>query len=594
MSGYLFVHFTGEHKDGEQIYFALSKDGLFWKDLNSGKPVLYSKIGEKGVRDPFLVRDPKKKKYYLIATDLRIEAGKGWDAAQRKGSRDLIVWESEDLVHWSKERSCRVGLQGAGCVWAPEAVYDEHKEAFFVFYSSRVKLPGEADSKQRIYGTYTDDFREFTEPFIYMERENHVIDTTIVYAQDCYYRFSKDETNSRILLEKGREINGAFEKVESKTLDEWKGVEGPECYLLPDNRTWCLIIDQFQEGKGYLPLLTQNLASGEFQVLSQEQYEFGKNKKRHGGVLRLNDEEYDRLWKAFGEDNPVIDGLYADPDLSYFDGNFYLYPTTDGFAGWSGTTFSVFSSKDGKYFKNQGQILDLASKQVPWSIGAAWAPCIAQKNGKYYFYFCGKNKQGVSCIGAALADSPTGPFTAEKEPLLTMEFMHSKGIAMNQTIDPSIYTEGEDTYLLFGNGEPAIVKLSDDMLHIEEDTLVNLQGAFDFREAITVLKRNGRYYFSWSCDDTRSEEYHVNYGISDSLYGPIQYEGVLLAKKEDSLGTGHHSICHIPESDRYLIAFHRFATPVKKYAAGKGFNREVCIRELIFDSEGKMKVADWM
>ena len=33
MAGYLFVHFTGEDKDGEQIYFSLSRDGLHWEDL---------------------------------------------------------------------------------------------------------------------------------------------------------------------------------------------------------------------------------------------------------------------------------------------------------------------------------------------------------------------------------------------------------------------------------------------------------------------------------------------------------------------------------------------------------------------------------
>ena len=99
MSGYLFAHFTGEHKDGEQIYFSVSRDGLHWKDLNGGKPVLYSGLGTRGVRDPFLVRDPGKKKFYLIATDLRIESGCGWEKAQYEGSRDLIVWESEDLVH---------------------------------------------------------------------------------------------------------------------------------------------------------------------------------------------------------------------------------------------------------------------------------------------------------------------------------------------------------------------------------------------------------------------------------------------------------------------------------------------------------------
>ena len=83
------------------------------RDLNDGQPVLYSHLGMQGVRDPFLLRDPKQKKFYLIATDLRIEAGEGWDTAQYRGSRDLIVWESKDLVHWSAERASTIGVPGA-------------------------------------------------------------------------------------------------------------------------------------------------------------------------------------------------------------------------------------------------------------------------------------------------------------------------------------------------------------------------------------------------------------------------------------------------------------------------------------------------
>ena len=115
-TGYLFVHFTGEEKLGEQIYFALSRDGLHWMDLNEGKPVLVSDIGEAGVRDPFILRNPLNGKYVIIATDLRIEAGKGWTAAQEEGSRNLIVWESEDMVNWDGPFCAEVGIPEAGCV----------------------------------------------------------------------------------------------------------------------------------------------------------------------------------------------------------------------------------------------------------------------------------------------------------------------------------------------------------------------------------------------------------------------------------------------------------------------------------------------
>lgn len=295
MAGYLFVYFIGEEKDGEQIYFSLSRDGLHWTDLNQGKPVLYSHTGTCGVRDPFLVRSPLNGQFYLIATDLRIEAGHGWKAAEEQGSRNLIVWESPDLVHWSEERSCEVGIPGAGCVWAPEAVFDKEKKAFLVFFASKTKRENETEGKQKIYAAWTEDFISFSETFLYMERENHVIDTTILESQGRYYRVSKDETEKRLILEAAESLLGEFTKIDSQALAELKGVEGPEGYLLPDGKTWCLIADQFAEGKGYLPMLTEDLSSGDFRILKPDQYDLGRTKKRHGGILQITDEEYERL-----------------------------------------------------------------------------------------------------------------------------------------------------------------------------------------------------------------------------------------------------------------------------------------------------------
>lgn len=589
MPGYLFVYFTGEDKNAEQVYFSLSKDGLFWKDLNRGNPVLCSDIGEKGVRDPFLVRDPENHKYYLMATDLRIAADKGWEKAQYDGSKDIIVWESENLTLWSEPWKCQLGFEGAGCVWAPEAVYDAEKKEFFVFFASMVKLPGDLKPKQRIYGTYTPDFHSFSKPTVYIERNCHVIDTTLVHTGGVYYRFSKDETCGRIILEKGKSLDGEFVRIRSAGLDQLEGVEGPECYLLPDGHTWCLIVDRFKEKKGYLPVLADDLEKGKFHALEEGQYDMGENKKRHGCVLKISDEEYTRIWNTFGDGNPILEGLYADPDLAYFDGRYYLYPTTDGYPGWSGSSFSVFSSDDGRHFRNEGKILDLATEQVPWSVGYAWAPCILRRENKYYFYFCGKNKNDISCIGVAASDKPTGPFSARPEPMITMEMVERHGIDMDQVIDPSVYAEGDDVYILFGNGKPVIAKLTKDRIGIDEDTLTVLEGAYDFREAVSVFRRGGIYHFTWSCCDTGSEDYHVNYGISESLYGPIQFEKTILKKGKLNLGTGHHSILKLPGKDEYKIAYHRFATPLKKYPDGKGYHREICVTDIEFDASGKIK-----
>lgn len=282
---YLFIHFTTEQQDAENVYFSVSRDGLHWEDIGGDKPILTTDKGSKGIRDPFIVYDEKLDRYYIIATDLNTDDG-DWDRAANRGSRSLFVWESADLVNWSDSRLIEVGIPVAGCVWAPEAVYCREKEAWFVFWASNVREAGEEQPKQRIYGSFTKDFKEFTPAFKYIEREENVIDTDIVWEDGWYYRFSKDETNKVIIMEKSRNlVEGPYEQVESETLAKLSGVEGPECYYLEEQKKWCLIVDQYRDNGGYLPLICDDLKSGQFEILDGSEYDLGKRKKRHGGII---------------------------------------------------------------------------------------------------------------------------------------------------------------------------------------------------------------------------------------------------------------------------------------------------------------------
>src|SRR3954462_3066746 len=86
--GYLFVTFKGEQTPmTEQIYMAISADGRQWAALNGGEPVLVSQLGEKGVRDPYLIRSNDGSKFYLVATDLSIHLNRSWTRATHAGSK---------------------------------------------------------------------------------------------------------------------------------------------------------------------------------------------------------------------------------------------------------------------------------------------------------------------------------------------------------------------------------------------------------------------------------------------------------------------------------------------------------------------------
>jgi beta-xylosidase len=302
--------------------------------------------------------------------------------------------------------------------------------------------------------------------------------------------------------------------------------------------------------------------------------------------------------------NPVLPGMYADPDIDVLDGKFWIYPTTDGIAGWGGTQFHAFSSKDMVHWCDEGVILDNKDKSPglnekgvqiassKWSNGNAWAPSIEGKNGKYYFYYCGRilseyeslYGEGMA-IGVAWANSPAGPYTASDEPILYPKMM-SEAISdfWGQVIDPAIYTEGNTSYILFGNGRAFIAQINSDMLTVNTSTIREINGLEGFRESVAVFKRKNVYYWHWSCDDTGSENYHVEYGTSTSLTGEITYRGVLLEKDKENgiLATAHQSIVYLPDSDKCFIAYHRFYTPLS-IGGNVGHRRETCIEEVTFN-----------
>lgn len=305
--GYLFAHFIGEQKEGEQIYFARSRDGLHWEDLNQQEPVLYSTVGEKGVRDPYLIRSQNGDAFYMIATDLSIYHRKGWDEATLTGSRSLVVFESPDLVNWSEPRLVDVAPENTGCAWAPEAIFDEEEGDYLVFWaSSRDALTGDGRG-MHIYCSKTKDFRHFTEAQQYITRgeQRTIIDTTIIKVGEKYYRASGD---GHITIETSDRLLGEWTVL--STLESLgfgltgKDVEGPEFFKFNDQEKWGLLVDQYATNEGYLPIVTTNIGDStgaSWWKLAPEEFSFGSLKKRHGTILPLTKHEYDVIGAKWGK-----------------------------------------------------------------------------------------------------------------------------------------------------------------------------------------------------------------------------------------------------------------------------------------------------
>lgn len=578
--GFLFVTFKGEATpQTEQIYFALSRDGRKWEALNKAEPVLISKLGEKGVRDPYLLRSHDGQRFYLLATDLSIHLKNDWHRATHAGSQSIVIWDSTNLVQWSEPRLVQVAHTNAGCTWAPEAVYDEDAGDYLVFWASTTR--DDDYKKQRIWACRTKDFHTFSPPFVYIDKPTQVIDTTIVRSGTNYYRFTKDEQFKAITLEYSPALMSGWSTVSNFSLAKMTGYEGPACFVL-DRRengepaTWCLLLDYYSKGQGYKPFLSQDLAGGQFSPGPDFEFPF---RLRHGSVLPISESEYVRLQEAYTTaataPPPALPGLNADPHIAVFGGTFYLYPTSDGFPGWSSKSFKAWSSRDLVSWKNEGEILNLP-RDLTWAKEHAWAPAMATKDGKYYFYFsAGQN------IGVAVADSPVGPF---KDPI-GKPLVAKTDFEKMQAIDPMVFVDQDGSaYLYWGQGRCKAVKLNPDMVSFDKTEVRDITPP-GYNEGPFLHVRQGKYYLSWSEYDTRDPRYSVAYGTSESPLGPFTKgpENPILRQAGAVKGAGHHSIVKMPGTDEWVIAYHRFRIP-----DGDGFHRETCLSPMRYDKEGRI------
>lgn len=315
-AAFLLTYFTGEHlPDGEQVRFAVSRgeSPLTWDELNGGRPVLTSTIGQRGVRDPFLVRDPAGDRFFLIATDLRIHPGDDWMTCQRTGSRSIVVWESPDLVSWSEPWLAEVAGPEAGNVWAPEVTWHEESGAFAVYWASMLYPPGDAEhagtSYNRMLLATTTDFRSFTPARVWIDPGHSVIDSTVIAHDGAFYRFTKDERDvggaggggldgKSVLLERSTDLlstrweylAGAIGIHPDPAVGISRG-EGPCIVKSLTEERWYLFIDEYGE-RGYLPFETTDLATGPWTLCAGAEL---PTSPRHGSITAITHEERDRL-----------------------------------------------------------------------------------------------------------------------------------------------------------------------------------------------------------------------------------------------------------------------------------------------------------
>lgn len=313
--GYLLVHFV-EDPDGhaEKIYFSLSEgdDPLRWRRLNDGEPVLESLLGTTGVRDPFIVRRRDGSGFHILATDLRVWAtgtAPDWDQLSRYGSRDLVLWDSEDLLTWSDARLATVAPSTFGMAWAPTVDVDPETGEYLVLFSAKVFDADDADHRGTVDASVqlvrTRDFRTFSEPVEYMRVPGGVIDLVTVRDHGQVHVLAKHEAGGPDTMSVFHQIRAHFDDAGAPIAAMrvgapfGTGMEGPLVFREHRGPYWYLWVDQYgRQPHGFRALRTLDLGSAQWEPVPEGEFQIPHSTK-HGSVLSLTREEYDAVRQHF-------------------------------------------------------------------------------------------------------------------------------------------------------------------------------------------------------------------------------------------------------------------------------------------------------
>ena len=577
-------------------------------------------------------------------------------------SDDLIHWKSttfdfrKGLGIFSdgkdSKRSIYKDWSTINRVWAPQIFWDAEyiwpdgkKGGYFIYYSLWNR---DEEKYDRMYYSYADEtFTTLTQPRLLFDWGYATIDADInfVPADGLYHMMIKKEGGQPgLFTSTSHSLTGPWLEPDAKDFVNFEGkkkCEGVSAFQLVGDSTWRIAYIEYSSRPRNYRICKADKYMRNF---SSPQNIEGVNGPQHGSFMRITKEEYDRLqaWSdsleahhlAPNANNPVIKGRFADPEILFSQktGKYYLYPTTDGIEGWKGHDFKVFSSDDMKSWKKEGTIIDLATDQISWAKDCAWAPCAieaaylkgkicntpemmarlaaerakADKKGKpskkisyrtFYYFTAGKR------IGVAVSDNPTGLFIDPiGKPLLDKAPAGQSG----QVIDPDVFQDPKTGkyYLYWGNSYMAVSELGDDMTSIKDTKVLiprDKKREYNYNEGTYVFYRDGKYYFMWSENDTRSTYYRVRYLISDSPTEfvrdgkPAKTEKTIVISQDPSkqiFGTGHHAIIQRPGTDEWYIVYHRFARPDGvKMGWSAGYNREVCIDKIEFNEDGTIKAV---
>ncbi|MCX6630287.1 MAG: DUF1080 domain-containing protein, partial [Candidatus Solibacter sp.] len=207
------------------------------------------------------------------------------------------------------------GTPGTNNTWAPEIYWDSLKSKWLIVWSSTIAGQQEGN---RLYKSFTTDFKAFTKPEIFFDPGYVVIDATILQTNGRYYLVFKDERpeplRKQIKIAEGPTLEGPWTNVSEALTEAWS--EGPSA--IKAGSEYIIYYDHYREPRRYEAIRSTDLKTW---TSVTDRMQLPQDSK-HGSFLALTDDELRRLesahgspWAAVSQSLPDLyqDERYGDP-----------------------------------------------------------------------------------------------------------------------------------------------------------------------------------------------------------------------------------------------------------------------------------------
>ncbi|SFU60506.1 arabinan endo-1,5-alpha-L-arabinosidase [Pustulibacterium marinum] len=279
---------------------------------------------------------------------------------------------------------------------------------------------------------------------------------------------------------------------------------------------------------------------------------------------------------------PANDTFVHDPVMIEEDGIYYLFCTGKGISAFSSTDMQNWKKLEPVF----SEIPEWTDKVVPNFEGHIWAPDVSYHNGQYYLYYSvsafAKNTSAIGVATNKTLDPNSSDFNWIDHGIVIQSQPNRD---LWNAIDPNlIFDENNIPWLTFGSFWDGLklVKLNSDLLSIAEPqewhTVARRERSFELQdsdpgdaalEAPFIFKKDQYYYLflSWDlCCRGENSTYKVVVGRSENVTGPyldkdgkslFQGGGTLVIEgNKNWYGAGHNSTYAFEGKD-YLI-FHAY------------------------------------